>query len=339
MRVEEKHTWPHTCLLNIALVIVVATTASNGAQAQSIANATVTEAEWAHAVAVGDVTVGRTRNLSGLGLGSVEKYDNIAYAPNVGKLFSVPARATAVLITDPIANTIDFNTLTLFQSSPSNLQWVGIEYAENVGKLFSAPFFAGAVLIIDPVTNATDMTTLSGFVGRCGRSLWGRTAYAPNVGKLFAPPSGSSTVLIIDPMTNMTDSTTLGGFDGSTDYKWSGIAFASNVGKLFASPSGRSPSSSGMPVLLIDPVTNTTDATTLVYTAKNNLNWWDLTYAHNTGKLYAAPMYEGAILIVDPVANTTDTIIVSEVPAGTASGQMWTSIAYAQNVGKLFASP
>lgn len=61
------------------------------------------------------------------------KYEGIAFAPNVGKLFQAPYRMRAVLIADPVNNVTDDSAITTGTNS-----WAGIVYAEITGE--SPPF-------------------------------------------------------------------------------------------------------------------------------------------------------------------------------------------------------
>ena len=146
----------------------------------------VTADEWAYATAIGAIVRVEGWDTTTLaGLGSVaSKWDGVAFASNVGKLFGAPRNANAVLIIDPVANTTDITTLGGFALNGD--KWIGIAFADNVGKLFAAPYNADAVLIVDPVTNATDITSLTGLGSGVGK--WTGITYADIVGKLFAAP-------------------------------------------------------------------------------------------------------------------------------------------------------
>jgi hypothetical protein len=102
------------------------------------------------------------------------------------------------------------------------------------------------------------------------------------------------------------------------------------VGKLYAAPNNVDA------VLIIDPLANTTDITTLAGLGSSGQKWIGITYAANVGKLYAAPSNAAAVLIIDPLTNTTDITTLANL--GSGSGK-WVGITYAANVGKLYAAP
>ena len=59
-------------------------------------------------------------------------------------------------------------------------------------------------------------------------------------------------------------------------------------------------------VLIIDPLTNATDTTTLAGLGSASVyKWWGIEYAPNSHKMYAAPSYASAVLVIDPLANST----------------------------------
>ena len=89
-----------------------------------------------------------------------------------------------------------------------------------------------------------------------------------------------------------------GNFSGSD--KWNGGVLAPN-GKIYGIP--RSTTS----VLIIDPVTNTTDTTTISGLSSETSKWLGGVLAPN-GKIYCIPYNSSSVLIIDPVTNTVDTI-------------------------------
>jgi hypothetical protein len=200
------------CIMT-TFVLVVTVAFSSEVRAQFTTN--LTADEWAYVTAVGGVRdVVDTTTLGGLG-SSTTKWWDFAYAANVGKVYSAPRNADAVLIIDPLTNTPDITTLAGFGSGSS--KWIGITYAGNVGKLYAAPSDSDSVLIIDPLTNTTDITALAGLGS--GGSKWIGITYAANVGKMYAAPWNAVAVLIIDPLTNTTDITTLASL-GLGNGKW-----------------------------------------------------------------------------------------------------------------------
>jgi hypothetical protein len=90
-------------------------------------------------------------------------------------------------------------------------------------------------------------------------------------------------------------------------------------------------------VLIINPLTNTTDITTLGGLGSGSAKWIGITYAADVGKLYAAPQNADAVLIIDPLTNTTD--ITTLTGFGSGGDNLWRGITYAANMGKLYAVP
>lgn len=102
-------------------------------------------------------------------------------------------------------------------------RWIGFGWAPNVGKLYAAP------------SNAVGPPS-------------------PNLPSLSLPPTPLHlTPLIVDPVTLTTDVVTL--VTGPIGNAWSGMAFA--FGKLWAAPYNADA------VLIVDPLRNTTDQTTI----------------------------------------------------------------------------
>jgi hypothetical protein len=272
-----------------------------------------------------------TTTITGIQAGSY-KWQGMALADNVGKLFAAPGISAAVLMIDPITNTFDETTLTHGQTYAHNGLWIDIAYAANVGKLFCAPRDAGEVLIIDPVTNTTDATAISGLGAVRNSAKWNGITYVDavnnvSVGKLFLPPWHSGNVLIVDPLANTSATIAV----GSASDSWSGFALADNVGKLYSAPNAATV------VLVVDPLTNATDTTTLGGLGSSGGNKWaGIAYASNVGKLFCAPFYEGAVLIVDPSTNTTDMTTLAGLGTG---GTKWTGTIFVGSVGKIFAAP
>jgi hypothetical protein len=128
----------------LSLTRLAVMTMDVGATTHFVTN--VTADEWTYAAAVGTgVRVEGWDNTTFADLGSLGfKWHSITFVETVGKLFAAPVNADAVLIIDPVTNTMDVTTLAGFGSGGS--KWYGIAYVEAVGKLFTAPATATAAL-------------------------------------------------------------------------------------------------------------------------------------------------------------------------------------------------
>jgi len=85
-------------------------------------------------------------------------------------------------------------------------------------------------------------------------------------------------------------------------------------------------------VIIIDPVTDTIDTTTISLPASPN--WWGGVLAPN-GKIYFIPNNGTSVGILDPDTNTIDTTTISGLPAG---GSKWSGGVLAPN-GKIYGIP
>lgn len=222
----------HTISAACAVVTLVRT--MGGGLAQFLTDIPTDELMYAFSVGADVREVWDNSTLDDLGTpagrtGS-SKWSDIAFAPNVNKLFSSPMNAQTVLIVDPLTNTTDTTSLGGLGTNTS--KWQGIAFASTVNKLFAAPYNAGSVLVIDPMTNTTDTSTLV-IEGQQGSAKWHGIAFVPVVNKLFAAPFSADAVLVVDPLVNSTDATSLAGFRSSTD-TWAGIVFVPVVNKLLS---------------------------------------------------------------------------------------------------------
>ncbi|EGD75195.1 hypothetical protein PTSG_06848 [Salpingoeca rosetta] len=161
------------------------------------------------------------------------------------------------------------------------------------------------------VQPSIDTTTITGISvpgpDPNGLSKWSGGVLAPN-GLIYAMPSNAESVLIIDPSTNTADSTTIPSVflddDTTMKTKWVGGVLADN-GLIYGIPY------SALSVLIIDPKTNTVDATTMAGLApENDMKWSNGVLADN-GLIYSVPYSSTAVLIIDPATNTTDTSTIA----------------------------
>lgn len=84
------------------------------------------------------------------------------YAPNVDKIFGVPAEVSEVFVFDPLTNsTGGFGDL-----GSASGKWYNAVYAANVGKIYAVPGLASVILVIDPVINATALLGLGAIRGQ-----------------------------------------------------------------------------------------------------------------------------------------------------------------------------
>lgn len=204
---------------------------------------------------------------------------------HAGKLYAAPARATSVLIVDPVANTTDTTSIVI--GAHVNEFYEGIVWCPRTGKLYCAPHQAGAVLVVDPATNAWDMAALAGLGN--GGNKWAGIAFAPNTGKLYAVPDEGDAVLIVDPVTNATDTTALSGL-GLFGDKWTGVAFSPVTQRLYATPDNATA------ILVIDPATNQT--TMLGTFPSGSDKWYGFAFAPNVNRLFAPARAAATVLSV-----------------------------------------
>ena len=109
---------------------------------------------------------------------------------------------------------------------------------------------------------------------------------------------------------NVADTAALGEL-GTELSKWSGVAFAPTTGMLYCAPVSASSA------LIINPQTNTTDATTLGgLGSTGGGKWLGIVFAPSTGMLYCAPVNADSVLIINPATNTTDTTTLAGLGAG-----------------------
>lgn len=303
-----------------------------GGSSGQVFTSNVTLAEFEYAAALGATRTLVSTDLGGLGT-DFNKWQGMAYAPSVDKLFAAPSFADSVLVINPRTNVAD--TTTLSRLGAGGAKWIGIAYAPVVNKLFCAPFSATSVLIIDPVTNTTDTSALGGLFGQGAQ--WRGIAFAPNTGKLYAAPSNANSVLIVDPTsntttiliinpsTNVTNTSTMGGLGPNS--RWAGIAYVASVDMLFAAPADRNE------VLVVNPRTNQTG---LIAVPGPAASWAGIVFVPTTGLLFAAPFGADSVLIVNPTTNVTDTTTLLGFGVG---GNKWQGIAFAPTVNRVIAAP
>jgi hypothetical protein len=87
-------------------------------------------------------------------------------------------------------------------------------------------------------------------------------------------------------------------------------------------------------VLMINPRTNATDATTLGGLGVAAAKWIGIAYASSVDMLYAAPFTADAVLMINPRTNVTDTIVL-----GGTGVHKWEKFAFAPSTDTLFAAP
>ena len=116
-----------------------------------------------------------------------------------------------------------------------------------------------------------------------------------------------------------------GNFSDDTN-KWFGGVLAPN-GKIYGIPSNSTS------VLIIDPVTNTVDTTTI--TGLTGSNKWRGGVLAPNGKIYGIPYNNSSVLIIDPVTNTVDTTTISGL---LSVASKWAGGVLAPN-GKIYCIP
>ncbi len=128
---------------------------------------------------------------------------------------------------------------------------------------------------------------------------------------------------------NTADTTSMGGFGLGTysnDWKWEGGVLAPN-GKIYGIP--RNSAS----VLIIDPLANTADTTTITGLGSGGYKWFGGVLGPN-GKIYGIPVDSTSVLIIDPVTNSTNTTTIT----GLSGSTKWHAGVLAPN-GKIYGIP
>jgi hypothetical protein len=149
---------------------------------------------------------------------------------------------------------------------------------------------------------------------------WTGGVYAPSTGKIYGIPRVKDHVVVIDPGAKTT--AVLGAFNPVVD-KWLGGVLAPN-GKIYCPPIRETT------VLIIDPVANTVD-TTSITGLDVGLKWHNGCLAPN-GKIYTNPaIVNNKILIIDPLTDTATTFI--SAPVG-----VWAEPVLSPN-GKIYCIP
>ena len=170
--------------------------------------------------------------------------------------------------------------------------------------------------------NATaDTAMMAGFVQERSAlnvfNKWSGAAFAPATGKLYSPPRDAESVLIINPQTDTADNTTMAGFESTarrSGGKWRSIAYSPSTQRLYAAPCDENA------VLIINPISNTTDVTAMAGLGEATDKWSSIAYAPSIGKLFAAPADADAVLVIDPMTNKTDVSAMAGLNAINRSG-------------------
>ena len=219
-------------------------------------------------------------------------YQGGVLAPN-GKIYCIPANATAVGVIDPVANTFNSNTVT--GAAGGSGAYAGGVLAPN-GKIYCVPNAATTVSVIDPVANT--FTTFGSGTGYFGGVL------APN-GKIYCIPCYGTSVGVIDPMSNtftipstMPTGTITG--PGAANYAYFGGVLAPN-GKIYCIPANATT------IGVIDPVTN---IFTTFGTTPGGGAYIGGVLAPN-GKIYCIPYAAASVGVIDPLLNSFNNTTVS----------------------------
>ncbi|EGD81953.1 hypothetical protein PTSG_02638 [Salpingoeca rosetta] len=241
-----------------------------------------------------------TSTMDGLPSGG-DKWLSGVQADN-GLIYSVPWSAPSVLIIDPKTNTTDMSTI--MGLGRESFKWYGGALAPSNGLIYCIPRAAAAVLIIDPSTNTVDMSSM--VVGAAGGSKWTGGVLAPSNGLIYGIPANARAVLVIDPSTNTADNTTLrvpvtggasaasgAGAEDNASLWWGGVLARNGriLGVPFAAQS----------VLVIDPVSQTLDTTTLsgiLPDSNNDDKWW--AGAMSNGLIACTPRTGASVLFINP---------------------------------------
>jgi len=251
------------------------------------------------------------------------KYSSGNLAPN-GKIYCVPKTETRILIIDPITNTIDTTSISIPGLNGTVSKWHS-SITTSEGILYGMPRSETRVLIINTNDNTTStiLTTQDS-----NTDNHATCALAPN-GKIYSPPyTNSSHVLIVDTNTNVCDTTSLT-ISGGMAYQASTLA---PNGKIYCAPFTSGLTSGN--VLIIDPVANTTNTSTIPITVRALSNYAGSVLAAD-GLIYAFCRNTSSILIINPNSNAIDNTtigIFANAVGGYSSGVFFPN-------GKIYCPP
>ena len=134
-------------------------------------------------------------------------YAGSVYAPNVGKIFSCPAKALGVLIIDPATLAFDANAIRPAGGTRSGAgsSWASFAYANSTGLIYGAPDNHNYILVVNPITNTSDCSSFGPYPGM-GQY---RQAIYVHVGEalgtvVFIPAHAANGVLTLTVATNTT---------------------------------------------------------------------------------------------------------------------------------------
>lgn len=107
------------------------------------------------------------------------------------------------------------------------------------------------------------------------------------------------------------------------------------AGKLYAPPDQSDA------VLIVDPITNATDATAIggFGTVRGSSKWTFIEFVAGTGKLYASPGTTSAVLIIDPVTNTSDSTTLAVAGMIQRGLINYMGLVFVPTTRKLYAPP
>lgn len=204
-----------------------------------------------------------------------------AVAENTGKFYAAPYTAQGVLVVDSRHNTTDFRTLDIRPLGAGGIAWSAIAFAPVTNKLYvpanpspskqnelieagtpssspphryCAPYRADGVLVVDPILNTT--ATLPGLGLGPDNGKWDGICYCPTTQKLCRCPKSH-------------------GF----------CASASRALTIRCVCCSDAAPANAVGVLVIDPVSNVTDNSTIVPRSTGPNKWFGITFAPITGKL------------------------------------------------------
>ncbi|EGD78166.1 hypothetical protein PTSG_09043 [Salpingoeca rosetta] len=138
---------------------------------------------------------------------------------------------------------------------------------------------------------------------------------APNNNKLYMIPYGPDIIPIVDPLLKTVDTTTLYQFPGAVRNSWvDGVL--SSTGLIVGVPGG------AKAVLVIDPFSNTAEATSLALNDERGFKWHGGVLADN-GFIYCIPNNADTVLAVYPEKGLLNTFQLPATIDTVAVGGMW----------------
>jgi hypothetical protein len=204
-----------------------------------------------------------------------------------------------------------------------------------VGAVRDGADWSKVTLVTDPQSEAVTYTlTVNGVVDLTGNPVRGPNSIdftGPDPEEIIQPENWGSVQDYLNDQASM-------GVTGPPTADSNAIPTSSNLGKWYGGVLAPNGKIYGIPwnstsVLIVDPVTNTSDETTITGLPATADKWLGGVLAPNN-KIYCIPWQSDNVLIIDPELNTYDDTTIS----GLAGSAKWHSGVLAPN-GKIYAIP